>query len=717
MDSSEILSDLLFEISNEDRYNILRIVQTINSNLTYISTNLGLHLSETRRHLARLTQVGLIQRNPNGTYTLTNYGNQIMAQIENIQFFTENKTYFETHKIGKIPQEFQLRLSNLSENEYIDNILNFIRNIEQLITNANEEIWMLVDQFPLHFLQFIIEAIERGVTFKILESSTRTIYANLDELASNDNKGLLQMQIASNVERGIVNDLDSFMIVSENECLLAFPSLNGEIDFRGFKLVKDEAKKWCKDLFNYYWNRISTTKNQITTLPPQIISKSHSNKVTVVGKERPDYDFQAIQDAVDLYDEVELRGRFNIGSSTIRIKRSVVLRGFGMRDDIPDTKLYKSGWDFPFVNVATFFQVRGENIDVTIENIHIENFNGTCIGTVSGNSLTLRKNRITLYSGLGRGLKYGKWGDHIVGIVAGENFTEGGFPGGILIEDNYLDFAISYEMGGFLSSDGRERDPSFRPDLLNHEAPVCVGIKVSSNKGRVVVRNNTVKNMNSRGILVCDNRNSSEITIHNNVIESGVFGAYPYNSAMSGVGIFIQSAWSEPVNGSKVEVYNNRIVCEKVNYCGIAIHGPSMYQNGAGKLEKCIIRDNEIVLSDGYIGIQLRKVDNANIHDNNISGKVYYGLQVTGAKPRNEINLFSMNNVIKDNDMTKLVIKEPDEYSNSLVNGYVFTGMNNKANNAHYWLTQYSNENRISIEKNHIMIDEGSENKRTHKLE
>ena len=96
MSSSEILSNLLFEISNEDRYNILLAIEPAGSNLTRVSNKLGLKLSETRRHLSRLSQVGLTKRQPDGSYILTNFGYQILAQIENIQFFTDNKEYFDT---------------------------------------------------------------------------------------------------------------------------------------------------------------------------------------------------------------------------------------------------------------------------------------------------------------------------------------------------------------------------------------------------------------------------------------------------------------------------------------------------------------------------------------------------------------------------------------------------------------------------------------------
>jgi predicted transcriptional regulator len=711
MESSEKLYNLLFEVSNEDRHNILTSLQNAKANLTQISNTLNLKLSETRRHLSRLTEAGLAVRNPDGTYTLTNYGEQILNQIENIKFFTENREYFETHNANNVPLEFQGRLGQLSGSTYLDSVISYIHRMEQIIRDAEKEIWLLFDQFPLFLLSLFLDAIERGVNLKIIELSDRAIHSDLEVLAKREQHALERMKITPLVEQETLDNVYLFMIVSEKNGIVSFPTLNGENDYKGFETNEEKPLNWCRDVFRHYWGIASRD-----ILPKSILHHIPENNNTlkskvIVGRELPEHDVPAIQEALDRYEEVILKGRFNLGTSNIIIKRSVVLRGDGRTNDIPDTKIYKNGWSFPFVNPQLLFSIRGEKIDVTIENIHIENFNGTCIGTITGNSLILRSNRVTLYSGHGRGLTFGKWGDHVVGFVVGETYQEGGFPGGIIIENNYLDFALSYESGGFLSYDGREEKPEYRPDLFNHEAPICVGIKVSSNKGKVIVSNNTVRNMNARGILVCDNRPTSDILIHDNTITSEVFGAYPYNSPMSGVGIFVQSAWSEPVSGSRIEVFNNKIVLDKVNYCGMAVHGPSMYQKAAGKLDDCIVRDNVIELKDGYVGIQVRKTDSTLIENNRISGKAYYGFQVNGTSRRGKIDLSSCENRIIRNDLDDLRIKGPDEYSNVHVVNSFFAGNRNEAHTGHFWLSKNTCRNEIYMKENQTVIDEGKANK------
>ena len=711
----EYLYDLLFEISSKERHQILLILREEAANLTYISKSSGLTLPETRRHVSRLLEVNLLERNPDGKYSLTYFGTRILELIEEISFFTQYKDYFLSHSVNFVPREFRTRIRELSDSEYHDNILNFIRRIDHVIREADNEVYLLVDQFPLNHLSLILETLERGVNFKIIEPQNRVINPDIEALLPHDRNALNKMRVTPLVEQRMLHEVNILLVASEKDCVIAFPTIEGDYDYKGFRSTDKTSLRWCRELFQQYWQTASNRTfsiNEIEQLKEhELVIEGQYDQVVITGYERPEYDAQAIQDAVDRYNEVVLKGRFNLGTSTILIKRSIVLRGEGRSKDVPDTKIYKKGWSFPFLDPQYLFSIRGKDIDVVIENIHIENFNGTCISFVDANSIAFRKNRITLYSAHGRGLTFGKWGDHVVGIVTGASFQECGFPGGVYIENNYLDFALSYESGGFLSYDGREKEPGYRPNLFNHETPVCVGIKISGNSGKVVVANNIVRNMNSRGILICDNKSSSEVSVHNNLIASEVFGAYPYNNPMAGVGIFVQSTWSELVYGSKVKVFDNKIICDKVNYCGIAIHGPSFYQKDVGKLEKCTVQNNEIVLNDGLYGIQIRKSDNTKIINNKISGNVYYGLQINGSKNKHGIDLSSSNNIFADNDMEDLKIKPPDEYSESHIDGYTFAGTKNKSITSNIWINKHSNNNTMKIKKGQTIVDEGENSK------
>ena len=128
-----------------------------------------------------------------------------------------------------------------------------------------------------------------------------------------------------------------------------------------------------------------------------------SHHIILEGSNDPNIDTQALQDAVDNFDEVILRGRFNLNSSlkrilpygttSIKISKSVVIRGEGREDNIPSTKIVKSNWKFPNQEYDTLLCIEGEDIDVSIENLHFQDFNGICIAASHGNSVKICNNR------------------------------------------------------------------------------------------------------------------------------------------------------------------------------------------------------------------------------------------------------------------------------------------------------------------------------------
>jgi len=596
----------------------------------------------------------------------------------------------------------------------VASVMDFIRFTEILFNESREYVCLLVDQFPLNSLSTIAEAIERGVQFKIIEPRDRALNPDLDSMTSEETRALSRTRYTPLVEQRMLDEVNAFLCLSEKRCVLAFPTSDGQYDYKGFTATDVSSLEWCRELLEYYW---AEAEQRTATTPVVQVQRGHLSErgesigqVVVIGRERTDVDAQAVQDAVDNYDEVILKGSFNLGTSTIYINRSVVLRGEGRENDIPSTKVYKKGWTFPFFVEDHLLVVSGEGINVTIENIHFTDFNYVCIWNIQGNSVRIRDNRITLRTGMGRGMSYGGRGDHVIGILSGGTDELRSMTSGVLIEGNHLDFASSYSRGGFLSRKGLGDDPNYRPNLENHESYCGIGMMLNHNVGEVIVRGNVVRNMNSKGILISDNYETAEIHVVGNTVVSEVYGSYPYSSHMAGVGILAQSAIDRPRSGTRVEISGNEIRYDKLNYCGIAVYGQSRYEEGAGKLGKCIVRDNDIHLEDGSVGVLIRKNDRTEVVDNKISGKAYYGFHLWGSEDREGFDLGSNDNLIEDNDLTDLEIKTPDAYSDSHVDGRMFTGSEGKSATSHVWLNQFSARNTIHVKNDETVIDEGTSN-------
>ena len=408
MSASRGFHDLLFEVSNESRYEILVLLQVKAMRITDISGELDLTSPETRRHVSRLGEVDLIQRDVEGFYHLTPYGEMALLLFQEFIFLSDNREYFKTHSTSNVPTGFVKKIGELNSSVSLGNAMDFLRYTENLFKESKEYVWMLVDQFPLNSLSTIVETIDRGVEIRIIEPTERALDPDLNAMTSEETQALNRTRRTPLVNLRAVDAVNVYLFLSDTRCLVAFPTSDGQFDYKGFTATDESSLQWCRELYQYYWDEVAT--DGFTGLPidrvryhsPQITDGVSGKRIVVEGRNDPNVDAQAIQDAVDHFDEVILRGTFNLGTASIgleggatyvSIRRSVVIRGEGREDDVPTTNIYKRGWKFPFREFEYTFVVDHEGIDVTIENLHFLDFNGYCIANLDKDICTLIRSR------------------------------------------------------------------------------------------------------------------------------------------------------------------------------------------------------------------------------------------------------------------------------------------------------------------------------------
>jgi len=694
MSELERLCDLLFEVSNEDRLKILLQLEEKDMRVTDISRELDLSIQESSRHVSRLGEVGLTRKDVEGFYSLTPYGVLILENLRELEFTSKHSEYFSKHTIERLPKEFVKRIGDLADSTYTHNMMDFLQSIEKMIKNAEEKIWLYVDRYPVNSIVFINEALDRGVEFKCIEPVEGIIGPNPSIYEPKEMEGFRRAGTTPLVKHRTKEKVDAFLFLSENECALALPTPDGELDYRGFTAEDERSIKWCRDLFQHYWK---TAEPRVYTSPTEYVQPKRVSipeaetrgRIIVEGRDDSSIDHQAIQDAVDNFDEVVLRGAFNIGTSTVVISRSVVIRGEGREAQLSQQH--------------HVFLVDGEGVDVTIENIHFTDFDYTCLDGHNGNSMTIRNNRITIDTGLGRGVS-SPTGDQVIGIM---QFA--GFPGGVRIEGNYLDFALYYGPSGVFARWGAD-DPNYRPDLSKHNNYAGFGIDIFNACGKVIIENNIVRNINGRAIVAADNKGSAHIQIKNNTVISEIYGSYYGRSPhFAGIGIAANSGWTVGP-APHIEISDNTVRCDKVNYCGIFLRGPGFGPKGAEKLTDGIVKNNRIHLENGSIGIFTESCDNFEIANNTLTGKAYYGVGIFPAIDPQRTELGAHANIIEDNDMRGLELKAPDEYSKDLFDEKVYAGSKAGSTTAHVWLSTNTKGNVVKVSSGETVVDEGEDN-------
>ena len=253
----ESLCDLLFEVSNEDRLSLLRELQGREMNVTAIARAIDVTTQEVSRHLSRLTEVGLTEKDPDGPYRLTPFGVLTLTQIQGLEFTSSHKGYFRNHLVDGLPRRFLLRLGELSGSEYIDDVMVAVHKIEKILKEADEYLLDLNVPYIASAFPHIRDAFERGVRGSFLHGENLGLPEEMmDEREDSfDDEFNLMIMRSGLYEERILN-VPLVMYMSEKElALLSFPKRDGRFDFYGYSSTDEDTLRWCRDLFLHYWEK------------------------------------------------------------------------------------------------------------------------------------------------------------------------------------------------------------------------------------------------------------------------------------------------------------------------------------------------------------------------------------------------------------------------------------------------------------------------------
>jgi len=248
--------DLFFELSSEDRLHILTALQEKPAKLTQLSNRLKLHNQEVSRQLARLIAQDLCYRDGEGNYNLTPYAEHVVKLTPGFEFLSKNKSYFRTHTARGLSHEFQLRIGELAECTPVSDVLTGIYDLQQMILNASQHMWFIIEQGNIAVSKYIEEAIRRGVEYKVIIPSG--IVPSEPYLQYIKSWGPDHPLLSDKAQRRYLDKLPLSLSLSDKEApQILFPTVEGKLDYTGFKAVGEEEYKWCRDVFTFYWEKAS----------------------------------------------------------------------------------------------------------------------------------------------------------------------------------------------------------------------------------------------------------------------------------------------------------------------------------------------------------------------------------------------------------------------------------------------------------------------------
>ena len=250
----EHLAELLFILASIDRLTLLSEIAIQNRRLSQLTTALSATPQETSKHLTRLRDAKLIEKDSDGLFSLTAFGKIIVNLLPSIRFISKNREYFLSHDISSLPLEFIERLGELQEGQYGEKVGAILVHLQQVVQDAEDYIWMMADH-PLGGQEYVTKSgkLENtsSVTWRVIIPADSNIDWTELRRTVGTHKGRIEYHLIEDP-----NDIKAGIALNEKIAGLTFPNTRGKLDFNsGFRSNNPIFRKWCQDLFEHHWSK------------------------------------------------------------------------------------------------------------------------------------------------------------------------------------------------------------------------------------------------------------------------------------------------------------------------------------------------------------------------------------------------------------------------------------------------------------------------------
>ena len=250
----EHLAELLFILASVDRLTLLSEIGVEKRRLSQLTVKLSATPQETSKHLARLRDAKLIEKDSDGFFSLSAFGKIIVNLLPSIKFLMQHREYFTSHDISSLPLEFIERLGELQEGQFGERVGSVLAHIQQVVQDAEEYIWLMSDH-PLGGEEYVtrsgkLESTD-SVRWRIIIPSDSSIDWTRLRADVATHKGRIEYCLIQDP-----NDIKAGIAMNEKIAGLTFPNTTGKLDFNsGFRSDNPIFRQWCQDLFEYHWSK------------------------------------------------------------------------------------------------------------------------------------------------------------------------------------------------------------------------------------------------------------------------------------------------------------------------------------------------------------------------------------------------------------------------------------------------------------------------------
>jgi predicted transcriptional regulator len=244
---------IFIELSSEVRRTMLLKLNERSLKLSEIAKELNITKQHAHTNVNRLTDIGLIEKNSNGSLFLTTYGKAIITHLPSFQFLGEHKEYFQDHSFGSLPLKFKRRIGDLNNGSFVKGVVAILQQWKLMYQEAGEYIHSIIPQVPVDLIEPLAEKINAGIKFSYILPKDAVVPAGTSEITK---KVSWQALLAERkTERRMVDKVLVATIVTDKSAGVLFPNARNETDMNVMFYSKDAVfHEWCQDYFRYMWH-------------------------------------------------------------------------------------------------------------------------------------------------------------------------------------------------------------------------------------------------------------------------------------------------------------------------------------------------------------------------------------------------------------------------------------------------------------------------------
>jgi len=233
--------NLMFELSHPERLKILQMLKENPMRLSHISKKLDVTTAEVSRHLDRLSNAKLIERDGESNYNITPFASIVLSEVSNFDFLIKNIDYFLHHMISNLPEHLHW-FNSISKGNFIEGTLELSSMIKEASESAKKYVYVISDELMRGLVEIDCKRNDKGVVF-------RKIYPKDAQIPKEYHN-----RIGETFEIRTFEEIPLGLKMNENIAGVAFRDLHGKVDYSlGLAGEDENFRRWVGSIFDYYW--------------------------------------------------------------------------------------------------------------------------------------------------------------------------------------------------------------------------------------------------------------------------------------------------------------------------------------------------------------------------------------------------------------------------------------------------------------------------------